>query len=239
MEIRIAICDDEMYICTQLEEMLMELLKERGIVSDIDVFTSGESLCIELERQEYDILFLDIELPKISGIDVGRFIRDRLLNESVQIAYISAKEQYAMELFEFRPIHFLIKPLEQEAIAKLIDRYLSIRHISLQLYSYKIRNKYHKVLFSDIIFFESQKRKIVIHTSRGTEEFYESIENVYHQVKNANFLWIHKSYIVNYQYIKKFAYEQIELMDGTVLSVSQARRKEVKEKYMKLRKDNA
>ena len=148
MEIKIAICDDEDYICVQLEEMLIELLKERGIASDIDVFTSGESLCMELERQEYDFIFLDIELPKQNGIEVGRIIREKFLNELVQIAYISANEIYAMELFEIRPIHFLIKPLQKEVIAKLMDRYLLIKQYDMQVYCYKIRNRWHKVMFS-------------------------------------------------------------------------------------------
>ena len=135
--IRIAVCDDEVYICTLLEDMLTEILREKDVQFEIDTFSSGESLCRELERRDFDIMFLDIELPEVSGIDVGRYIREALKNEIVQIAYISAKEGYAMELFEFRPINFLVKPLEKEKVAKVIEKYFIITEQDNHVFEYK------------------------------------------------------------------------------------------------------
>ena len=71
---------------------------------------------MEIQRQIFDLIFLDIELKKKSGLDVSNYIRNELGNESVQIAYISAKTGYAMDLFEFRPINFLVKPLEYSKV---------------------------------------------------------------------------------------------------------------------------
>ena len=90
-----------------------------------------------MERKDFDIVFLDIELPKVSGIGVGRYIREVLKNEIVQIAYISAKEGYAMELFEFRPINFLVKPLEKEKVAKVIEKYFIITEQDNHVFEYK------------------------------------------------------------------------------------------------------
>lgn len=113
MDIRIAICDDEPKICAVLENMLIDILETRGVYYEIEPFYSGENLCVEIQRQIFDLIFLDIELKKKSGLDVSNYIRNELGNESVQIAYISAKTGYAMDLFEFRPINFLNIKREQ------------------------------------------------------------------------------------------------------------------------------
>lgn len=60
----------------------------------------------------FDIVFLDIELPKISGIDIGKKIRDEMHDETTKIVYISGKDSYAMGLFDVRPLNFLIKPIK-------------------------------------------------------------------------------------------------------------------------------
>ena len=234
--IHIAICDDEQSICSQLENILIDIAGNKIVEFEIETFISGESLCTELQRQKYDLIFLDIELPKISGIDVGKYIRDELKNESVQIAYISAKEGYAMELFEFRPINFLIKPIEKEKVAKVIHQYMVITEQDNHIFEYKKRMEYYKVLMSEIIYLESRNRKVSIYTTNGEDEFYETMENIYNVVKEHEFLFIHKSIIVNYRFIKKISYEEVVMLDGTILPISQSRRPAIKSMYMKIRK---
>lgn len=237
MEIRIAICDDELYICSQIESILIDILQHMAVKFEIEVFESGESLCKELERQSFDIIFLDIELPQISGIEVGRYIRNYLKNEIMQIAYISGKKGYAIELFDFWPINFLVKPLDREKVAKVIDKYFIITEQDNHVFEYKKRTEYYKISMSKILYFESNKRKVKIYTIDGkVDEFYESMENIYAAVKNHNFLFIHKSIIVNYRFIKKISYEKVLMIDDRELPISQSRRKAIKTMYMKIRK---
>lgn len=237
MTIRIAICDDELCICSQIEDILIDILQHIAVKFEIEVFCSGESLCKELEKRDFGIIFLDIELPMLSGIEVGHYIRNNLKNEILQIVYISAKKGYAMELFEYRPINFLVKPLDQEKVAKVIDKYFIITEQNNHVFEYKRRTEYYKVPMSEILYFERQNRKVKIYTKNGeSDEFYESMENIYVNVKNYNFLFIHKSIIVNYQFIKRIAYEEVVMIDGTILPISQSRRKAIKSMYMKIRK---
>ncbi|MEL7568552.1 MAG: response regulator [Dehalobacterium sp.] len=80
---------------------------------EIEVFFSGEKLYQFIcEGACFDIVFLDIELPKISGIDIGKKIRDEMHDETTKIVYISGKDSYAMGLFDVRPLNFLIKPIK-------------------------------------------------------------------------------------------------------------------------------
>ena len=67
-------------------------------------------------------------------------------------------------------------------------------------------------------------------------EFYDSLDKVYKKLKAKNFLFIHKSIIVNYNFIRKMAYEEVTLFDGTVLPISQIRRKAIRKMYMEIRR---
>lgn len=160
MVIRIAICDDESYICSQLESMLEDVLSEMNITFDIEVFESGEGLCTELKRQHFDLVFLDIELPDKNGVDVGKYIRDVLKDEVIQIVYISGKDGYAMKLFEIRPMNFLVKPIEREKVKQVIEKYKVVTEQNYPVFSYAKAGVQRQVRMSEIIYFENLNRKI-------------------------------------------------------------------------------
>lgn len=235
MNIKIAICDDELMICTQLENILQNILNKKDIFYTIEVFTSSEYLCKQLYTDNYDLIFLDIQIPKINGIEVGKYIREEHHNMRTQIAYISSKMDYAMQLFDSQPINFLIKPLDERKVLRVIDQYMKIAKQDSEIFEYKKRTDYYKIPLSEILYFENEKRKVIIHRNDGNDEFYDSMEKVYEKVKKHKFLYIHKSFIVNYNFIKKISYDQIQLMDDNILPISQSRRSAIKSMYMKIR----
>lgn len=78
MNFKIAVCDDEQIICSTMYNKLQNLSKSKSVIFEIDCFTSGEELCDEIKHTNYDLLFLDIELPKMNGVAVGRYIEKHL-----------------------------------------------------------------------------------------------------------------------------------------------------------------
>lgn len=237
MQINIAVCDDESEICSYSESMLISILKELSIDYVIDLFYSGESLCKELSKckNEYDLLFLDIEFPTMNGVEIGKYIRETLKNETLHIAYISSKQDYAMDLFDYRPINFLVKPLNRKNFKKVIDKYLIISGQEHHIFTYKKGFKSFRIPMSDIMYFQSENRKVDIITRDSTDTFYDTMEHVYSNVKGQKFLFIHKSTIINYNYISYFDYEHVTMMDGMTFTISQPRRKDIRAKYMEIR----
>lgn len=233
---RIAICDDEKGICEYLESVLKNILENKRIFYEIHIYNSGEDFCHDIEKGKMDLIFLDIELPDFSGVKIGKYIREKLKDEEVQIAYISGKMEYAMELFEFRPINFLVKPLIKEKIEQVINKYILINSQEQFTFSYKKGSEYDKVEFSKILYFEKEGRKIHIKTKDKEDVFYGRMEDVYEKLKYNGFLYIHKSIIVNYNFIYKIKYSSIIMTDGKEFSISQSRRKEVRSAYIALRK---
>lgn len=234
MNFKIAVCDDEKIICSTLYNKIENLLKLKSVRFEIDCFTSGEELCNEIKRTDYDLLFLDIELPKMNGVAVGQYIRETLKNETIQIAYISSKQEYAMELFEIRPINFLIKPLTDKKVENVIDKFLQLNKIDVEIFNFKSGRNYYKIPLSDILYFYSNGRKINIVTSNKEYEFYGSLDNIYSEVKNKKFLFVHKSFLVNFKHINKYQYEQITMSDDKIIPVSQSRRKIVRSMFLEL-----
>jgi len=153
--LHIAICDDEETICLQVENILKKVSQALLEQVKIEVFFTGEELCHFLSEEVYfDMIFLDIELKMMSGIEVGKKIREEMNNESTQIVYISGKDSYAMELFEVRPLNFLIKPLTYEGVEKVFKLTLKLTQEGKQVFQYEVGRVFHKIPVKDILYFE-------------------------------------------------------------------------------------
>lgn len=234
MNYKIAVCDDESIICKTIFDMIKEISKLMSIRFEIDCFTSGEELCEEIKSNAYDLIFLDIEFPQMNGVAVGKYIRESLNNETVQIVYISSKQQYAMELFEIRPINFLIKPITPDKIQAIIDKFLKLNAVNTQIFKFKVRHEYIQLSMSEIIYFSSSGRTITLVSPEKSYIFYGTLDDIYSEVKIGHFLYIHKSFIVNYRYVRQYEYEQVTLLDGTVLPISQPRRKLIRKMILEM-----
>ena len=234
MTYKIAVCDDESVICRTIYDMIKDISKLIDIRFETDCFSSGEELCDEMKSNPYDLIFLDIELSRMNGIAVGKYIRENLNNETVQIAYISSKQQYAMELFESRPINFLIKPITSEKILTIIEKLLKLHAVDTQIFKFKVRQEYIKLPMSEIIYFSSSGRTVTLVSLDKSYTFYGTLEDIYSEIKNRHFLYIHKSFIVNYRYVRQYEYEQVTLLDGTVLPISQPRRKLIRKMILEM-----
>jgi DNA-binding LytR/AlgR family response regulator len=237
-QMNIAICDDQLDICGQLELLVEKILKNKKVKYNIDVYSSGIELCKEMSETEYQLVFLDVEMPEKNGVEIGRYIREKLKNEKIQIAYISSKEESAMSLFELRPINFLIKPLRMEQIEKVIDKYIVVSEIHNYFFEWQKGKEHYKIPMDKINYFEISGRKIHMLAENMQDEFYGSIEEINDRLNKEKFLFIHKSTIVNYDYVKKISYEQVEMVDGRVFSISQSRRKSIKKQLEKIKNKN-
>ena len=238
--IYIAICDDEMKIGSEIERILIELLDNHNLPYEIDVYYSGTELWKVMEGGAYyDLIFLDIEFAghEINGVEVGQLIREAHQNQMVSIVYISWEKKYALELFELQPFNFLIKPLKREKIESVVEKYLKIAKLWSETFTYKVGHDTFKVQIKDIIYLESYDRKLILHLADGRkEEFYGSIKEAYEeQLKKYDFLFIHKSYVVNFDYVAALKFSQLVLVnDTTPLPISKHRRGEVKEAYYEI-----
>ena len=134
---RIVICDDEKSICTSLENIINRFMEENKIKCETDILFSGEELGRYMkENEDIDVLFLDIQLPDRSGVEIGAAIREKLENEKIMIIYISSHTQYALSLFRNRPFDFLVKPVRETEIRQVLERVLKVMGRQNDSFSY-------------------------------------------------------------------------------------------------------
>lgn len=232
--LKIAICDDDKVICQQLENIIKQYESSSKIILNVEVFYSGTSLYQTMALgHNFDLIFLDIEMELLSGIDVGAKIRRQLNNQVLQIVYISGQENYALALFSTHPLDFLIKPLKPRQVIESIELTASLLHELRGYFTYKIGGEVRRMPVKDIIYFESANRKINMFTSQGGSAFYGRLDEIYEDLKNYRFLYIHKSYLVNYYFVELFKYDAVVLTDGLDLPISQTRRKMIRSECLK------
>lgn len=235
---RVAVCDDEQVICSQIENILVKYAAESNEKIDTQVFYSGEDLCRFLEMgQAFDLIFLDIEMDLINGIEVGKKIRDEMDNQISQIVYISGKDNYYRDLFDVRPMHFLHKPIQDADIIKDVRLAMKLADKLGGVFTYKKGHEYYKKPIKNILYFESSNREVRMVTTEGAELFYGKLDDIFTQVAKYQFMFIHKSYIVNYYYVTKFRYEEVTMSNEVVLPISQARRKTTRELQLKFERE--
>lgn len=228
--IRIAVCEDEVFLGGEMEKLLYKLAEKQGISIQTEVFTSAEQCYAYLQNESMvDILYLDIELGVMSGIELASIIRNEFNNDEMQIIYVSSKKSYAMELFESHPLNFIVKPLEEEKFAKIFYKAAQLVDQSEKTFSYKKGRSYHKMFFSEILYFEASNREVILHGYDRCEKFYGSLKNIYSDVSQYGFFFCHKSFLVQYDKVRTFESNRLIMQNGDEIPISQGQRRAVKE----------
>lgn len=227
----IGICDDNICICSEIERYILKYCQSIKQLVQVEIYYSGNSLCQDLKKGIiFDMLFLDISLQdKYNGVDIGQFIRDELMNEFLQIVYISSYEKYALELFKNRPMDFLIKPITREMIYKAVKIGIRLTKKNTVSFQFKQGRDWNKVYIKNIIYFKSKDREVEIITTNDKITFYGSLANIYEELCPYRFFYAHKSYLVNYLHVREFYYDRLIMSNKEVIQIAQTRRKEVRE----------
>ena len=233
--LRIAICDDEKILCSQIEKILLEYSKLNFLEMDIEVFLSGEELCRYIEEKYgFDLIYLDIEMDIMNGIEVGKKIRKQLKDYKTEIVYVSGKDSYDRQLFDLQPLNFISKPVKSSEVIENLNLAISRAENSNYKFTYKKRSEVYKIPIKDIIYFEGFGKQIKIITINHMDTFYGKIDDVFKNVAGHQFIKNHRSYIINYMHTTVFKYDEVTMSNGVSLPISQSKRKEVKQIISKL-----
>lgn len=225
---RIAICDDEAAIREQVIRILdAHPSREKFTLSE---FSSGEALLDSLRSgRTYLLLILDIELETTNGVALGRLLRQELRDNATQILYISAHESYAMELFDLRPLNFLVKPIDPDKLTACITQALELSpclDATLTFFTGKVAQR---VPLREIRYLESYNRKLTIHTVQRAYSCSQKLAELLAKLPQPEFFQIHQSFVVNDRFVHRIQYNRLELDDGLELPISQTYRRQVRD----------
>ena len=238
--IKIAICDDEEIVTSDIEERLHRIAQTSGVSIDIDVFFDGMALTdyIINNSVKYDMIYLDIELKNENGVDTARKIRQ--FDKGVLLIYITNYESFAKEVFEVSAYRFITKPISDDIFEKYFTSAVNEITQAPQFFQFQYNKVHYKLPINDIIYFQSDKRITYINTGTDVRKCYEKLNSIEQKMQQCGvyFFRTHQSFLVNPSYVEVYMYDSMQLRDGTVLSISEKRRKAVNELYCKMKGDS-
>lgn len=233
--LKIAICDDEITIVEQIRQYLEDVEKSISRQLEIVEFYSGVKLVEAVaDKDNFDIIFLDIEMDIMNGIHTALKIREIDIN--VLLIYVSSHEGYFQQLFEVEPFRFIKKPVNKKVFIDIFLKATQRLDMKVKDFHFQYNKSIIKIPLKEIMYFDSERRTINIHTENKIYTYYDKLDSVEKNVKNDNivFIRIHKSYLINYQYIKQWEYTQVTLYNGFSFQISEDRRKKIRKIYMEL-----
>ncbi len=219
---RIAVCDDDLKVCEQLVGVIDTLNETSLEHSDVKVYHDGIDLYNDfLSGVTFDIVILDIQMEQLDGVSLGNLLRDKLKNEYLDIIYISSERDFAMDLFHSRPLNFLVKPVNEDELIESLKKSVNLREKGIQNFEFKVGTTSHRIPVKEIIYFEGRGRKVKVTSIKGVYEFYGKMSDIKKKLTDFDFMTIHKSYIINYKYIKEITYESVKMSNNVTLVISQ------------------
>ena len=235
---KITICDDSIKDLLHTEKLL---LKYKSLHPDkefeLEKFSDPSRLYQKISTGKLtDIYILDMLLPRRTGIDIGNLIRMSGC-ESV-IIYITSSEDYALDAYGVHAVRYLLKPIDENRLFEALDysfSYAKLRVDSLCLI--KTKDGLLQRPYSKIEYVENAGRKLEVHMTDGEilkslfirKSFEEETQEITAQ---RNFLQIHKSFLVNLDYVKHLTPDSIIMESGKRLPVSRAKAATVKREYL-------
>lgn len=223
MNLKIAVCDDEKLIADGIREQLIQYKPEYTV----DLYQSGEELLESTE--EYDLVFLDIEMPGMSGMDVAVELRSREYGGN--LIFLTSHTEFMPDAFKVKAFRFLHKPIHasdfeeavDEAEKEIINQKKILIHTTEGTKLLNIR---------DIIYFETVRNYTYIHTRQGETETRKTLRECLELVGNEHFYQVHKSYVIAFRYIETVCNDGVLMryVNGKI-PVSRRKSKEVKDAF--------
>lgn len=198
MSLKIAICDDVLID----RNNLLSMIQEADPQYDCSTYDSGESLLWDLENGNYfDIIFLDIFMKGINGVETAKQIRARSLN--VLIIFVSSSNDFYRESYDLYAFNYLLKPLGKQKLIEVLDRALTdLNKDTNQVIRFSYDNRLHTINCSQLLYITSDKHNIYFHLSNNqTLKAYGKIDDFIAQLPSKVFLRCHQSYIVNLKHV--------------------------------------
>lgn len=207
---QIVICDDENRILNDISEKIKTEFDKWQISNSYISVSDSRQLMEYLENSHVDILFLDIDMPYFSGMDIAGFINKNKLN--TMIIFVTSHDSLVFKTFEYRPFGFIRKSYIDEELEPLVKRIVDELNDRKQEFTITKGQEITRIPINEIIYIESFGNYLNIRTDKEEIKIRETMTAVEQELKYKGFIRAHKGYLVNSNYISKLGNGQLELV---------------------------
>lgn len=229
--LRIAICDDEIRardtLRFSLEKILLENMEE--VVYE---FSTGEGAIRWLRQHpgEIDLLFLDVEMEGISGIETARQIRN--FDQKILIVFVTGYPDFVFDGYRVQALDYLLKPTDETRLSDVLHlvRYVLSDSVTKQ-FTFRNADGIYRLYLSDILYCFSERRKVFVVTRNKTISLYAKLDDVQNQI-GTRFIRIHQRFLVNTDAVEQIQ-KDLVVIDGQNLPMSRSLKAEAFKKLAK------
>lgn len=222
--IKVAICENDSFYFRKVKALIELNLSKHSIRSEIITFSTSEEL-IQSYANSFDIIFLDVELSGMNGIDAAKWLRDK--GAKSYIVFISAYTEYLSEGYKVDAHRYLLKNDDKfdEAFSECMESVIAKIQMEESKIEIEVKGGVLIVAPSKILFAESNVHRVILHVleQSGTiREYYtyDRLDNVQEKVERYGFMRIHQSYLINGEHLRKVFRYKAELIENIELPIS-------------------
>jgi len=195
--VKILIVDDEELARARLQRMLGTLE-----YSQIQEASDADEAIEMFKKEHFDLVFLDINMPKITGLELGYELK--YINPDVSIIFQTAYEEHALKAFDIGAVAYLVKPYSIEQLKQALER-IKVQKVTdedLRLLS-KLGDNYLLLKPEEIHYVKADLSEVMIRTAKGFSYYGQKISDLYSRLEPFGFVKIHRSYLINTNEIKE------------------------------------
>ena len=224
--LQIAICDDVLEQTSMLQTYIRNYCRENNAEYKLDLYTSGMDLLLDVER--FDIIFLDIEMPGLDGIETGKKIREK--NAACRIIMETVMVERMKEAFYIEAFRFITKPIQRSEVEEALSACMKkvLGSTNMNLYYNRIVHQVHQSEIQYVVTYDSYSEYRVRNKMLRSEASLKELEN---QLDQRLFFRVHRKYIVNMAQVQSYQNGIIKMKD-IELPVSRRKKKEFERAYM-------
>ncbi|MCX7615464.1 MAG: LytTR family DNA-binding domain-containing protein [Clostridiales bacterium] len=229
--LRIAICDDEKRCLTDTKCMLESWSAATSSQIQIDCFDNGDSLITESVASRYDIIFLDIVMPLLNGLEAAKELRDR--DKTVKIVFLTSSPEFALQSYSVKATDYCLKPVAYEKLKEVMDDCTVINRQEPENLILKTVGGYQKIYLHDIEYIEAQNKRVFFFLKSG--KVVEVIQQLYtFETKlsdSTGFFKCHRSYLVYIPNVAHFDNANITMKSGRTIPIARGYGKAFQDAY--------
>jgi len=230
--VRIAICDRNKKSTNSLTYMIDNIAQDLGSNVVVLHYKNSRDLLQCVTKGEYiDIILMEIDVDPIDGIEAGRLIRTIPHMRRSLLIYMSQFKKYYKDAINNQAFNYLLKPIDCDIFREICFKAFRALEEPYHFFTFVFKHMHYKLHIDQIIYFESNGRKISVVTDRSSFEFYGRLSSIAEQLKSS-FLYVHKSYLVNFSHIIAMNSSYCIMSNQMQVSISAKKSKDMYRYYL-------
>jgi len=231
--VKIAVCDDEIIFARKLEKIINKYCTVKQIPFQIDIYQSGkEFIADNIKMMEYQIVFLDINMEEIDGLEAARELRK--LCRDTYVIFVTAFINYTLDGYKVDAIRYLLKSDGNfgQSVCESLDAVFEKMQYKPHIREFSFQQGARRVALEKIVYIESSLHKLTFYVAEEGIVPYTMYETLNHiaAIFSGDFVRIHQSYLVNLRFVRRIEGNNLLLQDNLALPVARSKLKEVRQK---------